>query len=521
MKQGGLIGLAVIALFALPAASASAAQVSGDFNGDGRADLAVDVEGQAVGGHSQAGAVQVIYGSRHGLSGSRDRIFTQDTPGIKESAEDVDEFGNSMASGDFNGDGRADLAIGTPFEDRGANQNAGVVQILYGSANGLRAKGNQLLVEGRNGLKGSVGPGDNFGASLAAANLGRGRQDDLAIGVSRDLVDGQSEAGAVQVVYGTRHGRRAKHNQRFTQDTPHDEFGYSLAAADLGRDHHADLAVGSFNESVGMVSEAGAVSVLYGSRNGVRAKGGQLFTQDTPGVKDAAEQGDRFGASLAAADFGRTKRADLAIGVPFEGVGTANGAGAVNVLYGSKHGLVAQGSQLFTQDTLGVGDGSESGDQFSRSLAAANLGRGGRADLAVGVPEECVPAGLCVSAGAVNVIYGSPHGLSQTGAGYFNQDTPGVKGTAAVADEFGWAVTAGRFRGTKVADLAIGVPFDDVVNNTDNAGAVNVLRGSPGGITTSGNRLLAQGSCGLAGTPEPNDYFGSELSGPKSTVVND
>jgi hypothetical protein len=46
------------------------------------------------------------------------------------------------------------------------------------------------------------------------------------------------------------------------------------------------------------LTEAGAVSVLYGSAGGVTASGGQLFTQDSPGVPGDAEQYDYFGMAL-------------------------------------------------------------------------------------------------------------------------------------------------------------------------------------------------------------------------------
>ena len=39
---------------------------------------------------------------------------------------------------DFNNDGAADLAIGVPFEWVGAIQDAGAVNVLYGSAGGLQ-----------------------------------------------------------------------------------------------------------------------------------------------------------------------------------------------------------------------------------------------------------------------------------------------------------------------------------------------------------------------------------------------
>ncbi|HEY0238126.1 MAG TPA: FG-GAP repeat protein, partial [Friedmanniella sp.] len=47
------------------------AVASGDFDGDGYADLAVGHPGERVAGASQAGAVTVLFGTRHGLTGSR------------------------------------------------------------------------------------------------------------------------------------------------------------------------------------------------------------------------------------------------------------------------------------------------------------------------------------------------------------------------------------------------------------------------------------------------------------------
>jgi hypothetical protein len=52
-------------------------------------------------------------------------------------------------------------------------------------------------------------------------------------------------------------------------------------------------------EAVGSISNAGKVSVVYGSAGGLTRTGGQLFTQNSPGVLDSAEQDDRFGDALA------------------------------------------------------------------------------------------------------------------------------------------------------------------------------------------------------------------------------
>src|SRR5215213_8180723 len=64
------------------------ALAAGDFDHDGFADLAVGAPGEGVGDIPNAGAVNVLYGSAAGLSGSGSQYFTQNTPGVASSAEE-------------------------------------------------------------------------------------------------------------------------------------------------------------------------------------------------------------------------------------------------------------------------------------------------------------------------------------------------------------------------------------------------------------------------------------------------
>jgi hypothetical protein len=118
-----------------------AALASGDFNADGYHDLAIGVPGEDL-AIDDAGAVNVIYGSSSGLSfGIGSQAWHQDAAGVEDAAQPFDYFGRALASGDFNGDGRDDLAVGTPAEALygvdGLIDYAGAMNVIHGSSIGL------------------------------------------------------------------------------------------------------------------------------------------------------------------------------------------------------------------------------------------------------------------------------------------------------------------------------------------------------------------------------------------------
>ncbi len=195
--------------------------------------------------------------------------------------------------------------------------------------------------------------------------------------------------------------------------------------------------------------------ILRGALNGLMACD-EDWTQDTPGVPDSSEANDLFGQALASGDFNGDNYDDLAIGAMGEGIGNAQQAGAVTVLYGSASGLTASGSQQWHQDSPGVPGGSETGDLFGYSLATGDFNGDGYADLAIGAPGEAI--GDIPAAGSVRILYGSSSGLTATGADDFHQDIAGIPDESEPDDEFGVALAAGDFDNDSYDDLAIGAP---------------------------------------------------------------
>jgi hypothetical protein len=276
--------------------------------------------------------------------------------------------------------------------------------------------------------------------------------------------------------------------------------------ADFNNDGFADLAVGAPFESSSLFA-VGAVNVLYGGAGGLTGTGSQFFTQDTPGVGSTAEEGDLFGDALVAGDFDNDGFADLAVGAPGESVGSLLDAGAVNVLYGGAAGLTGSGSQLFTQDTPGVGSSAEEDDFFGDALVAGDFDNDGFADLAVGAPFE---SSSLAGVGAVNVLYSTATGVTGTGSQFFTQDSPGVGSTAEEGDSFGDALVAGDFDNDGFADLAVGAAFES--SSLVRVGAVNVLYGGAGGLTGTGSQFFTQDTPGVGSTAEEADSFGFALA---------
>jgi hypothetical protein len=146
----------------------SFALAAGDFDRDSFTDLAVGVS-EDVDTISGAGTVNILPGSAGGLTGTGSQLFTQDTPGVPDSAELLDQFGFALASGDFDSDSFADLAVGVLVEDVDSFQDAGAVNVLVGSAAGPTGTGSQLFTQDSPGVPDSVEFDDFFGNALAAS----------------------------------------------------------------------------------------------------------------------------------------------------------------------------------------------------------------------------------------------------------------------------------------------------------------------------------------------------------------
>ena len=321
-----------------------------DFNRDGYADLAVGDHSEKVSGKAAAGAVTIVWGSASGLGSKASRISV--TPRTYYG------FGDALATGDFNGDGKVDLAV---------TDGTKTLYIYRGgfSTSGTTGKVTKHVP--------SASLADVFEPTgLVAGKVTKDKATDLYV-----LGQGYKNDRMTQAAWFLRGGSTVKSGKFTTYDSSSPDYSPTGVVADFDKNGYGDLAVSDTPYNKG----AGSVVVMRGGATGPTTD--YRLSQSTSGVVSAPAKGDSFGTALSVGDTNRDGYPDLAVSASEEKVGSAAGAGGVHVLRGGRSGLTGKSSQWFSRATAGVpGSPAESG-LFGLHVRLRDLDRDGDADLLI------------------------------------------------------------------------------------------------------------------------------------------
>jgi hypothetical protein len=393
----------------------SHALATSDYNRDGVNDL--------VAGVPKANTVKVVPGSVNGPVTASRVSLTQNSTGVPGSTETGDNFGASTAWGDVNGDGHADLAIGAPGEDdTSGNADRGAVTVMYGPAftTGLSYTTSSVTAAGAK-LGSTVAVGDFNGdgtADVFSAGSGGGGNWNVWHGKSGktagrlttatgavahlDAATGDfNRDGYADVALNYRDtggiGRVVRFAGSATGLTKVGVLsvkgGRSVAAGDVDNNGYDDIVIGQpvAAESGGTVP-GGQITMVYGTSTGFTTTGMKVLHQDTTSVPGGNESGDALGTWVSVGDYNADGHADALVGAPGEDL-TRDGAnrsdaGDAILFKGTSSGLTGSGSVAVSQDTSGVPGVTESGDRFGSAVTLTDLSGYGRADLTFGADGE-------------------------------------------------------------------------------------------------------------------------------------
>jgi serine/threonine-protein kinase len=218
------------------------ALASGDMNGDGYADFAIAANLSDVDA-TDAGRVYVWFG------GSR----LHETPDLVLPGRGLgQDFGYSLSlSGDMNGDGYSDLAVGAPLDGQ-AGQITGRVYVFFGGPH-VDAEPDLDLT--------SASAQSQYGLAVTWGDVNGDGFGDLVVGANWDNTDGPV-AGRVYVYYGSRRPDVLP-DLTLRGPEPRGLFGNSVSAGDLNGDGYADLAICQVAHG-GLTGGSGEVNIYFG-----------------------------------------------------------------------------------------------------------------------------------------------------------------------------------------------------------------------------------------------------------------
>ncbi|MGC6515746.1 MAG: MopE-related protein, partial [Myxococcota bacterium] len=476
-----------------------------DQNADGMGEIVAAAPDDSTNAQN-AGVVYVMAGDFAGGTFEATGDFNDGSPRYMAAittTRPTSELGAGLATGDFNNDGIADLAVGAPGMSRPRVDQGGVF-VFFGPVMG------DLDVEDADAIIGGPAQDSRMGQALATADLDGDGIDDLLVGAPGADGNG-AESGVTYVFYGDAlSGDLGAGDAAATLSgmAAGDGMGESVAVVgDVNNDGNVDIAAGAPYDSN---SQAGYVDVVLGD-------------------------GARFSGALSASFTLVGSSSNDSLGTSIAGMGDSNGDGFDDIALGSRDNssYVWRGAASpASGDIESVGYARFDGALFASSgrevATAGDINRDGFADLLIGAHKDDEGAD---DAGAVYVVYGDndwageeeatgliaielndiesqgrlEEGTTEPTLSYTNANVPhGAKLMGDIIDGALGRGIAGNIdmNGDSFPDILAGEPgaFDD-------AGAARVFLAGPYGVDVV-NTVAAGWSSGITVDGYATDWIG-------------
>lgn len=392
-----------------------------------------------------------------------------------------DNLGASLATGDVNGDGYADLLMCASTASEGGVNGRGIAYVVFGGPTFFQSSVRDLSVVGNWDLRilGPVAGGDMGGSNLlggldsqaaAIGNLNGDAYGDIVLGVH--LATGAAvEAGRVYVVFGAPYPSgftlnlavASNYGVRIDGRARSDELGTVVLTGDLTGDGIDELIIPTEWQSRGVFTSEGAVYIFRGRTTWPTFIG--LASTPADITLFGARTYDQLGAAAAVGDFNGDGILDLAAAAPGAELGaltTQRGDGIIYGLFGStayQTGVHSMNYATASADFRLIGNSEQN---LGTLLAVGDFNGDGTPDLAA---AQRFAGGQ--TNGTIDIVFG--HHLQPGAIFYAGVDTD-LRILGGPQERIGFVLSAADLNADGVSELVFGSPFAN-----SNRGKVAVL----------------------------------------------
>ncbi len=386
----------------------------------------------------------------------------------------------SLASGDFNADGYDDALVGAPLAD-GQNSgrvNSGEVYVIFGSESPPKTvdvgQGAEFTIYGEASQ-------DNFGLSVAAADVNGDGIDDIVSGARFASYQERAQVGKTYVIFGHRglsgviDLAKGEQDATIVGEDAGDFSGVLVAASNVTGDETADVMIGAIAATGpdGGRPRAGEVYVVPGSRD---LRGTIDLSKQAPEFTVfGAHSEDSLPNRIATGDVNGDGRQELVLGAPFADGGEADrlDAGEAYIVPVPESGgsLDLLSGQGFTRIR-----GARSRDGLGHFTAAGDVNGDGISDAVIGARDADGPQDSRNNAGEVHVLFGRSDLPPSADLAVDELDLTIIG--ANEGDSLGFTVAAADLNGDGTDDILAGAPLgDSCANGRHEAGEAYVIFG--------------------------------------------
>lgn len=449
------------------------ATATGDINGDGFEDLIIGSPESDANSKTGSGKVFVVFGSDEGIRASTNLSTLDGTTGfVINGTEANDNIGNSVSSGDIDGDGFDDIIFGA----EGADSNTGEVYVLYGKSS-FSASIEKNTVDGSGILVRGLDTGDNMGRSVISGDINNDTFDDLIIGAPAADPNGVTSGGETYVIFGSNSisGTFSLSLMDSTEgfilngNSNTISSGESVASGDFNNDGIDDILIGAPLLDSSGDDDTGGALVFFGKDTTVYNSSYELSSLNgSNGFEiEGISQYDVTGTSVSIGDINGDQVDDIIVGSIQEFL-SITGAGETYVIYGK--------SSFTTPFALSTLDGSNgfkltgitSGDRSGEGVAAGDVNGDGFDDLIIGAPKA--DSGSVSNAGATFIVFGKSSFSSSMSLSSLDKSTGFTIYGNETSAGIGTGNSAGDFNGDGVDEVFVGVKSED-----SNSGAAYIV----------------------------------------------